>query len=125
VAIQTELALDDDGDLAIEGGGLTIRSGASAVSQRIKTRLQTIRGEWVFDASLGTPWFQQILGGRARARLGLIQQVLRERIADSQGVDRVVSLETNFDAATRGLTVTGSVVAEGGSTVPVGLEFAG
>ena len=119
MAILSELALDSNGDLDLEGGRLRVIHGSDALAQRIATRLRTIKGEWVFDRNIGTPWFQSILGGKARARLGLIQQVIRQRIEDTQGVDRISSLRVQFDPNTRGLTVTGSVIAEGGDVISI------
>lgn len=120
MAILREIGLDANGDLAFEGGDLVILEDESAVAQRIATRLKTIKGEWVFDQTIGTPWFQSILG--ARPRRGLITQLLRQRVADTQGVDRIDSFSVDIDSATRGLTVTGSVVVEGNADQPLSIE---
>lgn len=121
MAILRELALDEDGDLALARGGLFVLDGPEALAQRVSVRLKTIKGEWVFDKLIGTPWFQQILGGGARNRLGLISQVIRKRILDTPGVDRILELELDFDAEDRGLTITGRIVAEG-EELPISLE---
>lgn len=118
-----ELALDASGDLDISGGTLHILEGPEACAQRIACRLRTIKGEWVFDTTIGTPWFQEILGGGARSRLSLIREVIRQRIAGTPGVLRVKELLLDFEPNTRALSITGSVTVEGGSEVPISLDF--
>lgn len=111
------------GDLDISGGTLHIIDGPAACAQRIACRLRTLKGEWIFDVTLGTPWFQEILGAGARTRLGLIQQIIRDRIRGSPGVTRIEELNFEFEPSTRGLMISGRVQVEGGSTVPISLEF--
>ena len=116
-----ELALDPlTGDLLIQNGELVILEGAEALAQRIAVRCKTFLGEWVFDTTLGTPWFQNILGTRRRE--ALVQQILRKRVADTEGVAGVLELQVNINTSNRLATVTGRVLAEDGSEVPVSFE---
>ncbi len=121
MAIARELALDPvTGDLRVVGGRLVVLSGEEAVAQRIAVRLRTFEGEWIFDTSLGTPYFQNILGTRRREKL--IQSILRKRVADTPGVLRVIELSVTIDGSTRVAAVTGKVQVEGGTGIPVSLE---
>lgn len=123
MTILRELALDNTGDLDISNGTLHVIDGPAACAQRIACRLRTLKGEWIFDASIGTPWFQSILGAGARTRLGLIRQIFRDRVLGTGGVTSIQELNLDFEPNTRALTVTGTVIVEGGSTVPLSLVF--
>lgn len=103
MAILRELALDTDGDLLIQNGQLVFLTGAAAVAQRIQTRLRSLLGDWVFDRNVGTPWLERILTGEPR--LDIARGILAQRIRDSQGVSRLLSLDLSVDRATRVLTV--------------------
>ncbi len=117
MAILREIALTSGGDLEITNGELVIVDGTTSVAQRIQTRLRTLLGEWVFDTQIGTPWLQSILG-RA-PRLDLIRTLIRDRIALTQGVDRVTRLDLSFAPGTRVLTVTGSAVADNDAVIDI------
>lgn len=106
-----ELALDGEGDLQVDSQGrLVVVDGAAAVAQRIQVRLRTLRGEWVFDQTLGTPLFGAIVGGRPN--LEVVRTILSQRIAQTEGVERIIRLDLSFSRSTRALTVTGAVQAE-------------
>ena len=54
-----DLALAADGDLYInETGDFEI---IDAVRQGVQIRLRWIKGEWVFNTAMGTPYFETIL----------------------------------------------------------------
>lgn len=128
MAIQRELALDTDpasehfGDLLLDGGRLVLLSGSEAVAQRVRVRLLTFLGEWRFDVNRGTPWLEQILG-RA-PDLSLITSILRQRIAETDGVSEVLSLSLDVDRANGGLSVSGRIRADSGESADVALEVA-
>lgn len=100
-----DLVLDENGNiLGIEG--------AERVAQSVRMRLQTQRGEWFADDTVGPDWLGTILGKGpdsidARADLA-------EQITAVDGVDRVTSLELTVDPGTRVLTVTFSAITDEG-----------
>ena len=54
-----DLALATDGDLLInDAGDFEI---IDAVKQGVQIRLRWIKGEWVFNTAMGTPYFETIL----------------------------------------------------------------
>lgn len=77
-----DLALAADGDLLInETGDFEI---IDAVRQGVQIRLRWIKGEWVFNTAMGTPYFETILvkvPNRA-----LIEKALRDQILAVDGV---------------------------------------
>ena len=119
MAIRRQLALDSSGDLLLDGG-LKIIGGPKALAQLAKTKLQTFLGEWVFDTTIGTPWFQSILGRPGDA--SLIRSILLRRIQSFEGVDRVLRLEVTIDRINRGVSIEGEIQAEGGEEVPISVE---
>lgn len=74
------------------------------IAQTIKTRLALFLGEYFRDITDGTPWFEQVLGkGTSR---DTAEAVLRNRIAQTPGVVRLVSFSTTFDPLTREFSVS-------------------
>lgn len=112
------LALDDDGDLDLSSGTVTLVSGVDAVAQRIRGRLRLWRGEWFADLTVGVPCLT-FLGQKNAA--GRAESVLRQAIANCPGVASLLSFSLAFDAAARHATVVfrarttdGQVVEDGG-----------
>ena len=94
-----DLALAADGDLLInESGDFEI---INAVRQGVQIRLRWIKGEWVFNTAMGTPYFETILvkvPNRA-----LIEKALRDQILAVDGVTGVGTINLIKDAKTRTL----------------------
>jgi len=98
--------LGEDGDLITRGQ--MFLSSREAIAQTIVTRLKLFYGEYFRDVTDGTPWFQQILG--KFENLNAVEALLRNRIARSPGVVRLLSFALQFDLATRRLSVQASVL---------------
>jgi len=98
--------LDDSGDLITRGQ--MFLSGQEAIAQTISTRLKLFYGEYFRDVTDGTPWFQQILG--KFENMNAVEALLRNRIARSPGVIRLLSFALQFDLPTRKLSVQASVL---------------
>jgi hypothetical protein len=98
-----DLQLDTDGDFAISGGDLQIVSGADAIVQAVKIRLQFFRGEWYLDEDAGLPYFQSVLVKNPDPNV--LHSVFRRAILDTPGVLEITSLTLTFDRAERTLTV--------------------
>lgn len=98
--------LDENGDLITRGKMfLTERE---AIAQTIVTRLKLFLGEYFRDITDGTPWFQQILG--KFESLNAVEALLRNRIARTQGVVRLLSFNLDYDINTRALSVSSTVL---------------
>ena len=94
-----DLALAANGDLFINDfGDFEI---IDAVKQGIQIRLRWIKGEWVFNTAMGTPYFETILVKTPNR--SLIEKALRYQILAVNGVTGVGSITLIKDAKSRTL----------------------
>ena len=94
-----DLALAETGDLLINGDGdFEI---IDAVKQGVQIRLRWIKGEWVFNTAMGTPYFETILVKTPNS--ALIEKALRDQIIAVDGVTEVGSISLIKDAKSRTL----------------------
>ena len=50
-------------DLCVDtSGNIAVASGTYALSQDASSAVRLFQGEWVFDTTIGIPYFQQVLG---------------------------------------------------------------
>lgn len=98
-----DIALDTDGDLKVEAGDLVLVSGADAIVQAVRIRLQFFRGEWFLDLSAGLPWFQSVLIKNPDPNI--LHTVFRDEILGTPGILSLSSLTLTSDTAARTLTV--------------------
>lgn len=101
--------LDANGDYTIGLPFLT--DSPAAVAQLILTRLRLFAGEWFLDTTAGTP-YEEVLGKRSGKQP---EGVIRERILETFGVIGITSLDSEFDADSRKLTVTAAVTTQFGA----------
>lgn len=99
-----DLALDDDGDITVSGGDLQLVSGAEAIVQAVRIRLQFFRGEWFLDTEAGVPYFQDVLVKSPDANV--LQALFRNAILETPGVSAVNGLTLTFDRTNRSLSVS-------------------
>ena len=99
-----DLALDaKKHDLIIADGDFIVIDNAERVAQQIKIQLLTWLGEWFLDTTHGVPYLDYILV--KNPNLELIASIFREQIMKVDDVDFVNSLEIDYDAQTRTMTV--------------------
>lgn len=98
--------LDESGDLVTRGQ--MFLAGREAIAQTVVTRLKLFLGEYFRDVTDGTPWFQQILG--KFENINAVEAILRNRIARTQGVVRLLSFDLQFDLDARTLSVQSRVL---------------
>lgn len=102
--------LDISGDLVTRGKMfLTERE---AIAQTVVTRLKLFLGEYFRDVTDGTPWFQQILG--KFENLNAVEALLRNRIARTQGVVRLLAFDMDYDLDSRTISIAAQVLTEYG-----------
>lgn len=97
--------LDDNNDLAL------VTEGTQA-AQHVKIRLWSYLGEWFLDITVGTPYFQSILGKIYRPQEA--SAIIRNRILNTPGVDSLT--DYNFSLTNRNLSITGTIIANGESS---------
>ena len=94
-----DLALATDGDLLInDAGDFEI---IDAVKQGVQIHLRWIKGEWVFNTAMGTPYFETILVKTPNR--ALIEKALRDQILAVDSVTEVGSISLIKDAKSRTL----------------------
>ncbi|MFW5880815.1 MAG: hypothetical protein ACOCU9_04215 [Spirochaetota bacterium] len=98
-----DLKLNSDWDLELESNDLTLVDGVDAIVQRLRAKLQLVRGEWFLDRSAGVPWFEEVLKKNPRSEV--LRAVVRRPIAEDQDVERVESVSLGYDGETRTLEV--------------------
>lgn len=103
--------------LSAETGDLVTRgqqfiTGREEIAQTIQTRLRLFLGEYFRDITDGTPWFQRILG--KFENLNAVEAILRNRIARTEGVIRLLSFSLDYDLAARRVSVSSFVLTRFG-----------
>lgn len=97
-------ALNKDNDIFIDATGAlaAVEDGAEVV-QHVRTRLQFFLDEWFLDLTAGTPWFQTILV--KPVNLGTVESIIKARILETPGVDKLLTFTMDFDSVTRFLQI--------------------
>ncbi len=95
---------DDDGDLAVVNGDFAFAIGKDAVPQGIDCRLKTFLGEIWLDETQGVPYLEDILV--KNPDVAVVQEDLREAIANTPDVTDVVSTDFELDVASRAATTS-------------------
>lgn len=117
-----DLALTSKGDLLIgTDGDFSI---IDSVRQGVQIKLRWIKGEWVFNPSVGTPYFETILVKSPNQ--ALIEKALRDQILSVDGVLGVGSIKLVSDTKNRSLAASfTATTAEGEIESEVELSYAG
>lgn len=106
-----DIQLGTDGDIDLSQG-LLFTSGIGAVTQGLRIRLQTFRGEWFLNLDEGVPYFQDLLGQKfveTRAR-----SAFRTAIMATPGVVEIIHLVVDFDRGLRTLSIDFKVRGDAG-----------
>lgn len=89
-------------DLALDGDVLFI-DNVERVAQQIKIQLLTLMGEWFLDITHGVPYLEYILV--KNPNFTLIRDIFREQILKVDGVTNLVSIDIDYDSATRKMSL--------------------
>lgn len=98
-----DIKLDNNGDLDFEKGDLFFIDNDQRIIQQIKIRLLTWAGEWFLDKNVGIDYldiFQEKQNTEA-----LIENLIRNTIADIENVVSVDSVAVKTDNKNRTLTI--------------------
>ncbi|MBR2880827.1 MAG: hypothetical protein IKB96_00480 [Prevotella sp.] len=85
---------------------------AERVAQQIKIQLLTFYGEWYLDTTWGVPYMEYILV--KNPNFTIIRQIFREQILSVDDVESVESLDVEYDAQTRTMTLVYSATTSYG-----------
>jgi hypothetical protein len=108
-------------DLEFKNGDLTggIATGDDEVIQRIRTRLFRELGEWFLNTASGLPWYQEgkgILGSPLRDK-GAVDLFIRKQALGTEGVSRILKLNSLFAAGQREYSIYMQVLLDSGKLV--------
>lgn len=93
------VGLDENNNLIILQGNLTIKSGVNALAQDVKTRVGLYRGENLFDITEGIDYDNEILG--VFGGFDLYAQMIKNRILGNPEVKTV----SNVNLTRQGLQI--------------------
>ena len=94
------------GDFALTADGTNIRmtdSTTETVKQRVKSRLQTRKGEWFLNEEDGLPFFTEIM--QKNPDITQVRAILLTVLTRTPGVKEVLAFDTTFTEATRTFNV--------------------
>jgi len=73
------------------------------LAQRLKIRLQTFKGEWFLDGTIGIDYFNQIAGkNRSKAA---VDAIIQAEILQEQEVLQITAYSSVIDKTTRKITI--------------------
>lgn len=78
----------------INGETPVTRSDFDVVSQRLKIRLKTFQGEYNFNTEYGIPYFQRILGHKARKQE--VDNIFQQNIMEEEGVTEIIDFNSTL-----------------------------
>ena len=106
------------GDLTLTGDGSQIlftETTVDTLEQRIRTRLQTFRGEWYLDEGLGVPYFEEVMA--KNPDVDRVRALLMTELAAVPGVGQILDFTVGFERADRRFTVNFKCRSADGETV--------
>lgn len=106
-----DLELDATGNIKTIGSD----DPAALLSQRIRHRLQTFRGECFLDRSVGVPYFSEVL--KKNPDLRRVKNLLVATINGVEGVKKIIDFSVDFSARTREYKVVFKAEADDGTIV--------
>jgi len=84
-------------------------TGTEQVAQLVKSRLQTLRGEWEKDKIVGVPWLDDVF--IKNYSLVLVESYIAKTIISTNGVKKLNSISSVPDRVRRKLAVTFSATS--------------
>ena len=102
----------DTDDMTLDANHQLARteSLADIVADRIRTRLRTFRGEHFLDRDLGVPYFEEVF--KKNPDVERVRNLLLATTSEVEGVLKVLSFDTTFDAGSRIFSVRFKVLAD-------------
>jgi hypothetical protein len=104
-------------DLYLEGGDWVIIEEENEVAQSTEIRLLFIEAEWLFDYTLGVPWFDYMFA--TSSSLEQKEQILKSTIQNTIGISQITEFVFGVDPINKGALVTFSATVETGEEIDV------
>ena len=108
--------LDENGDL-VTHGEMWVRE-KECIVQAVQTRLKLYLGEYFRDITDGMPWFEKLDGTPGILQKGYsgaeVENLIRLRIAQTDGVLKILKFSTTYDIQTRKFTAAAVIYTKYG-----------
>lgn len=112
--------LDENHDMTFGAGLANFAIDAEGCAQNVRTRLQTIQGEWFLDVSAGIPYLNNTYVPKAitdkPADLAFAEASIREETLGTDGVQDLLSFASQFDRSARVFSAQVALTTEFGTT---------
>ena len=100
----SNIAVNEEGDIAVVDGALGIVSGIDELTQLIDQTLSASQGDWFLDIDLGIPNFQVIL--KKSTSIAQIESIYLDTINAIPGILEIETFNLSLDSATRVLSIS-------------------
>lgn len=101
-------------------------TGTDEVLQRVRTRLRREYGEWFLNTEEGIPWVGEngngILGSKYKRRDEVLL-LIRRCITNTEGVKRIIKLNTTYQSGDRSVDIYALLVLDGDVTAELQISF--
>lgn len=115
-----DIAVDDDGELIMDGPRLTMVYDDAYIAQRLRIAFRHSQGEYFRDLNSGTDYLGSILGKSTELSR---RAEIRRRCLEVPGVREVTEMNLQLDGRTRILSGTVTVIKDDGA--PLEVRFKG
>lgn len=104
-------------DIYLAGGDWVLVEGEAEVAQSTKIRILFIEAEWLFDYTLGLPWFDFMF--TTTTSLEQKEQILKSVIQSTIGISQITDFVFGVDPINKGALVTFSATVDTGEEIAV------
>lgn len=117
----TDIALDSNDDLWFDGVNFGLVKGTLETVQSSKIRLRFIQTEWVYDFTIGIPWFDEMFDVQVPKERK--QQILVSTLQNTVGVNKILQFAFDVDRENRGALIEYEIETIFGETAQIGVEL--
>lgn len=118
--MQLTRRLDANHDMTFGSGLANFAVDAEATAQNVRTRLQTLQGEWFLDTTAGVPYLNNATVSKAitdkPADPAWADAVIQAEILDTDGVQAITSYSSVFNRSKRTFAVAVTIQTVYGTT---------
>lgn len=108
----SDIKLDQNGDIDLTNGSMTLVDGVDAVTQLLNQRLLFFYGEWFLDLDKGIPYFEKVF--MKNPNPSVLDSLFKRAILTTPGILRLEAFSMTLDTARRSLSITGQAVSTSG-----------
>lgn len=116
------LKLNDSHDIFIDNFSFVqLDTKTDDLSQRIKVKLLTVKGEWEFDLNYGIPYYTDIFVKNVSK--DYIDGIFKTAIQEERDVDKLLSYYSIIDSTTRTFKIAAEARRTDGDTVTINVTL--